>query len=109
MRLRMFSYLRHVVHVSVPRPLLNCHRKHFRGLGGRPKAARSEPEVPSTAPLALCLRHRRRLSLRSASASSSIPVLRSLFLLSPLRGRPPAAAGAGAATAAACLSSQSAG
>ena len=37
----MLSYLRHVMHVSVPRSLLHCHRKHFRGLGGRPKTART--------------------------------------------------------------------
>ena len=68
------SYLRHVVHVSVPRPLLHCHRKHFRGngLGGggrTPKAAalaRSSDRHRRSLdrPTALCLRHRRRRQRR---------------------------------------------
>ena len=98
------SYLRHVVHVSVPRPLLHCHRKHFRGngLGGggrTPKAAalaRSSDRHRRSLhrPTALCLRHRRRRQRRPRRTErtaqrlfyshSSIP----LFLLSPLRGRP---------------------
>ena len=47
------SYLRHVVHVSVPRPLLHCHRKHFRGNGlgggGRPKRRLSLARPTATA------------------------------------------------------------
>ena len=102
------SYLRHVVHVSVPRPLLHCHRKHFRGngLGGggrTPKAAalarssdrhRHSLDRSTDRPTALCLRHRRRRQRRPRRTErtaqrlfyshSSIP----LFLLSPLRGRP---------------------
>ena len=83
------SYLRHVVHVSVPRPLLHCHRKHFRGngLGGggrTPKAAalaRSSDRHRHSLdrPTALCLRHRRRRQRRPRRTDGAAPLLLPLF------------------------------